>query len=74
MHDVIDKRARWVFRSGALLVVVGCGWAWLPLGFMAAGAMLCVAVVTHVVAKAAKDAIEEGRMTDGETSNGTDKP
>ncbi len=73
IHNAGYKGAEWAFRAGALLVVVGCGWAWLPLGFMAAGAFVCVAAVTHIVASAAKVVIDEGRITDGATSDDSSK-
>lgn len=39
------KRQSTIFCLGSLLVMVGLGWMWLPLGFIAAGVWLIMLAV-----------------------------
>ncbi len=62
------RRPYWLIT---LLIVVACGWAWLPLGFVLACAWLGIFVATHLAATIIKTTWDEGCETDGATSDDT---
>ena len=70
------RRPLWLIT---LLIVVGCGWLWLPLGIVLAGLWLCLLVVVHLTAKFIWKNIRvyevfEGDTIDGVIDDQSDKP
>lgn len=55
------KRQSTIFCLGSLLIVVGLGWTWLPLGFIAAGVWLIALAVLQFDSDK-KEAIQKAKM------------
>lgn len=72
MPTKTTKPQRAIFSLGCLLILFGLGAAWLPLGMIAAGAMLItIAVILVIISDDAKseqhDDRPDGKACDHET-------